>query len=319
MAETTRALDDWQAGSPIVPLRMLTRAAAAKILFGDRDDHLRATIARLDQVLGADGDDPHFQSPLRLPLWVPTAKNERRKRTNAELNALIRQIINDHRAHGRYDVFGCLLQAADSETAAIEEMITLFRAGHRALANTLAWAWCLLAQHPDAANSLQAEVDAELGGRPPTGDDLPDLPYSEMILKETLRLHPPDGLVSRQAKHETRLSNYYVPSGSTIFISPYIIHHSARIFPSPAYFLPERFGEGLAQRSSVYAYMPFGGGTYAEGAHAYVMTLGKLILAQSAQRFRMRLHSRPPASAEPEWSAAPHGWQLEPERLYATA
>jgi cytochrome P450 len=132
-----------------------------------------------------------------------------------------------------------------------------------------------------------------------------------MVFKETLRLHPPVWLISRQAKKESRLGDYFVPNGSTIFVSPYIVHHSPRYFTSPDLFLPERFGVSLARRTSAFAYMPFGTTTYSEVERDYATMIGKLVLALGAQRFQLTEMS--PAS--PEFSAQPIGLKLQPERF----
>ncbi len=107
-------------------------------------------------------------------------------------------------------------------------MLALFFAGTEALAHTLAWAFYLLAQNPVAAETLSGEIDAALGVRTADRRRPRRTAYADMVLKETLRLYPPVWLVSRQAKREARIGDYYVPSGSTIFISPYVIQHSPR-------------------------------------------------------------------------------------------
>ena len=71
-----------------------------------------------------------------------------------------------------------------------DEVMTLFMAGHETTANTLAWAWFLLARHPEAEARLHEELEHVLGGRPPTVADLPRLPYTESVINETLRVYP---------------------------------------------------------------------------------------------------------------------------------
>lgn len=308
----TQPLDSWRGGDPLPMLRNLTLSIVVQTLFGDSSDRVMALTEQLDELVAAQQDYQRLESPFTPPGWIPTVRNRQRQHAAAELKRIMRILVEDHRARGRYDLLWCLLQAADIERFAIEEALALFHAGHRAAAHTLAWAWALLAQHPDAAEALHTEVETVLGSRTPTADDLANLPYCDMIIRETLRLHPPMWLISRQAKRETRLRDYYVPAGSTILISPYIVHHSARYFTSPEHFLPERFSDSLTRRGSGYAYMPFGAGRYAQVEHDYALTIGKLILAMSAQRFRLGLVT---TGDESEVSAHPRGLQLQAERF----
>ena len=70
------------------------------------------------------------------------------------------------------------------------EVTTFIGAGNETTAVTLAWAWYLLSKHPEAARKLHAELDTVLGGRAPSAQDLPQLPYTRMILEETMQLYP---------------------------------------------------------------------------------------------------------------------------------
>ena len=310
---SARALDAWRGGDPLDLLKPLTLQISAQMLFGEPDDRSNSFAHRLEQVIFATRDDCGFQSPLKMPLWVPTAQNRQRRDALNELRRTVNEIVADHRARGRYSVLACLLQGAETENLARKEMQELFYAGSEAAAHTLAWAWALLAQHPEVAETLEAEIDTVLGGRLPTAADLAQLPYTEMILKETLRLYPPVWLISRQAKAETRIGDYFVPSGSTIFVSPYIIQHSPRYFVSPEKFLPERFSDSSARRGSSSAYLPF---AYTIVEHDFMMTCAKLVLAAAAQRFRPSLAtaqaSTQPVTAELGISLRPRGLRLDP-------
>ena len=53
-----------------------------------------------------------------------------------------------------------------------DQLLTLFVAGHETSANALAWAFYLLAQHPNVTAKLLEELDRELKGEPPLPADL---------------------------------------------------------------------------------------------------------------------------------------------------
>src|SRR6266581_4100962 len=72
-----------------------------------------------------------------------------------------------------------------------DEVMTLLFAGHETTANALSWTWYLLAENPDVEQRLRTELDELLVGHQPTMDDLPNLPYTRMVLEEAMRLYPP--------------------------------------------------------------------------------------------------------------------------------
>ena len=72
-----------------------------------------------------------------------------------------------------------------------DQVLTLFLAGFETVANALAWTWMLLGQNPEAEARVHAELDAVLGGRLPTLEDIPRLEYLGQVLSESMRLYPP--------------------------------------------------------------------------------------------------------------------------------
>src|SRR5256886_15985584 len=72
-----------------------------------------------------------------------------------------------------------------------DEAMTLFIAGHETTALALSWTWYLLSQHPDVEAKLWAELEAVLGGHPPSVAGLPRLAYTENVARESPPLYPP--------------------------------------------------------------------------------------------------------------------------------
>lgn len=119
-----------------------------------------------------------------------------------------------------------------------DEVMTLFLAGHETTASALTWAIYLLTQHPSAAERLTDEVDRVLGGRPPTGEDVPHLTYTEAVLKEAMRLYPAAWLMGREVVNPCEIRGYTIPRGWNLLISQWVIHRDSRWFESPDEFLP---------------------------------------------------------------------------------
>jgi cytochrome P450 len=141
-----------------------------------------------------------------------------------------------------------------------DEIITLIGAGVETSATALSWAWYLLAQHPEVSQRLQAEIDAQLAGRVPLPDELATLPYSRMILDETMRLYPPSAVLPRQANAVDDLEGYTIPKHALVLMSQYVTHRHPDFWPNPECFDPKRFTPERAAKQHRFAYFPFGAG-----------------------------------------------------------
>jgi cytochrome P450 len=168
-----------------------------------------------------------------------------------------------------------------------DEAMTLLLAGHETTANTLAWAWYLLARNPEAEARLHEELDLVLGGRPPTFDDLPRLRYTEAVITEALRVFPTAYAIGRQAIEPCTIGGHQVPRGMTVFMCQWVLHRDPRYFDAPEAFRPERWTEGLARRLPRFAYFPFGGGPRICIGNSFAQMEATLVLATVARRFRL--------------------------------
>lgn len=228
-----------------------------------------------------------FHNPLRLPRWVPTARNREFRAVIRFMDGLIYGLLAERRrSEVRHDdLLHLLLQARDEETGAglsdqelRDEALTIFAAGHETTANALAWTWYLLATHPEARARFHEELDRVLQGRSPTADDLPLLPYTRAVFDESLRLYPPASAIQRKATAPTTVGGMALPAGATVLIGTYNLHRHPAFWPNPNHFLPERWleSERLAARG---AYLPFGAGPRACVGTQFATVEGPLLLA----------------------------------------
>lgn len=230
------------------------------------------------------------------PISWPTGRNRRYRAAMAKLEGVLYDAIGARRAEGsdQGDILSMLLAARDedtgegmSDTQIRDEMATLIIAGHETVASALTWAWHLLAQHPAARAELEAEVDEALGGRMPTADDLPALPYTRMVFEETLRLYPPAWLITRRALAADRIGDATIPANAIIIMSPYVTHRHPLFWPDPQTFEPRRFAPEATAARPRFAYIPFGGGPRLCIGDSFALMEGPLILAAVAQRYRL--------------------------------
>src|SRR5260221_5795200 len=170
-----------------------------------------------------------------------------------------------------------------------DEAVTIVLAGHETTANALAWAWYLLSQHPEIETKLHAELDSVLGGRLPTLKDLGQLPYLDMIIKETMRLYPPIPIIGRMATEDIEVGGYLVRKGLGITISPHVIHRDPRWYPEPDEFRPERFSAENEKKIPKGAYLPFSNGPRVCIGNSFASMEANLLLATMAQQYRLTL------------------------------
>jgi cytochrome P450 len=199
-------------------------------------------------------------------------------------------------AHGPKDLLARLIVARDEETGGgmtasevRDQVVTIFMAGHETTAVALTWTWYLLSQHPAVEAKLHQELASVLGGRPPGHHDLSRLPYTRMVIEESMRLYPPAHTLSRQALGDDEVLGRRIPVGSMIVIAPWLLHRKPSIWSNPERFEPERFVPERSSKRHRFAYIPFGAGPRICIGMAFAMTEAVLILATLAQRYRLRL------------------------------
>ncbi len=254
-----------------------------------------------------------FTSLVPVPAWMPTPTNLRLRRAVRRLDAIIYRLIAERRAGGagRGDLLALLLLARDEEVGGgmsdrqvRDEAMTLFLAGHETTALALSWTWYLLARHPEVEARLAEEWRRVLGGRNPTFDDLSKLRNTEWVVLESLRLYPPAPSIGREARAECSLGGFRVPAGTTVLMSPWVVHRDPRWFDRPEEFLPERWAEGGAHRPK-YAYFPFGGGPRLCIGNHFALMEAVLVLATLGQRYRFTLVPDHPVTTWPTVTLRP--------------
>jgi len=289
----------WQDGETldIAPAMMrVTLAIAAKTLL-DADVEAEATAIgqAITTLLQAS---PRASMPLApLLRLLPLPSQHRLRRAQGYLDTLIYRLIDERRTTGgaTEDVLSMLVGAQTDDGSPLsprqihDEALTLLLAGHETTALALSWTWSLLAHHPDVDAAMRAELQTVLGGRLPTATDLPQLPYTRMVLAEALRLYPPAWLMTRRAREEVTIGDYRFPPGTFFLLSPYLTHRDPRFFPQPEVFVPTRWAAPPDAAPARQAYFPFGGGPRQCLGEGFAWMEGVLVLATLAQTWRMRL------------------------------
>ena len=230
---------------------------------------------------------------------LPLPSNNRWLKAKARLDSTIYRVINERRASGedRGDLLSMLLLAQDEEgdggsmtdQQLRDEAMTLFVAGHETTANALTWTWYLLSQNPHVEAKLHEEIDSVLGGSLPTAADVTRLRYIEMVFAESMRLYPPAWVLGRRALTDYQISQYVVPAGAIVLMSPWVMHHDPRFFPEPFKFDPQRWTPEARESRPKFSYFPFGGGPRVCIGEQFAWMEGALVIATLGQQWKLRL------------------------------
>ena len=88
-------------------------------------------------------------------------------------------------------------------------------------------------ESPSRKWRLHQELWSVLGGPQPATEDLEQLRYAAMVVKETLRLYPPIGRIGRRPLHDIQLGDFMVPKDAAVFLSPFVTQRDSRWCADP--------------------------------------------------------------------------------------
>jgi cytochrome P450 len=302
-AETAERWAGLPEGAPIDALRemaTLTAEIICRTIFGPRlgAEHATEIVASFSAY---QGEVRHLDLAymMGVPDWLPRFQPRSVRQAARRIHRVLDHIIGlceERLAGGEPSMIGMLLEARDPETgdkldreALRNEAAVIFMAGHETTANSLAWSWYLLSQAPDAEARLHAELDAVVGKRLPTLDDVPALVFTRAVFEEAIRLYPPIPVLGRQALRDEVIRNRPIPKGSLVAVIPWLLHRHKLLWDEPDHFVPERFLPENAAARQRYSYVPFSVGPRVCAGQAFGLTEAILCLATLAQRARLRL------------------------------
>ncbi len=295
---TTSMLDRWATCPPEDfdrEISSLTMSIAARTMFGS--DVTESDIEVLyDGLRGANQwIIDQSMSPLPLPLWVPTPRNVQMKRTRNETDSLVRRLLSEHRAKApQNDVLSALLAATDADGIGMsdeqlrDQIITFFIAGHETISTTLGWAYRLLCERPELADTIAAEADevfGPVGGTEPrTTPNYRGLVVTRAVLQEIMRLRPAAYMLGRQAIEDVRIGEHQFDAGDYVVVNTLGIQRHSDYFDDPLHFRHERFlKEPTWPRN---AYQPFGSGRRVCIGNHFAMLEGTIVLSRLCQAMR---------------------------------
>ena len=118
-------------------------------------------------------------------------------------------------------------------------------------------------------------------------EDMPNLPYVEAVVKETMRLHP---VAPRLSREDVSVGGYDVPAGTRVLINIWAIGRDPAVWEAPMEFRPERFiGGGVDVKGQDFELLPFGSGRRMCPGIGLGLKMVHMILANLLHAFAWRL------------------------------
>lgn len=295
--ETNRILDTWQDGETrdmLVEMRKIALLILFSTLFKvDLLPHLQRLWRPILHLI-------EYISPGLWILFPNLPTRPKYRRAMQEMDAYLYHLIRLRRAELQKsagdsppdDLLSSLVSTPGmSDDLVRDQLLTLLIAGHDTSTALLAWTLYLLGQHPDAMAKTRAEVDAILGNEPcpPTLNQVNNLTYTDLVIKESLRLYPPIHVGNRKLMEDMTIYGCPIHAGNRLMYSIYLSHRDGQYWRDPEAFIPERFAHQQGDERPSFAYVPFGGGPRNCIGAAFAQVESKVVIARILQQFDLTL------------------------------
>jgi cytochrome P450 family 135 len=231
-------------------MRDLTLDIILRVVFGARDEELAHVRGVIEESLATVRSLPWVlaMAVVRKDLGPRSPWGRFRlavERFDAELYELLARRRREAHADS---MLALLLEARDergnppSDQHVRDQLVALLVGGHDSSAASLAWAFELLARHP--------EVQARLREGDPA--------YLEAVVKEVLRARPALTIAPRLLLEPARIADRTVPAGVQVAACLWLACRRHDLWPQADEFRPERWLDGSTPNPL--SWIPFGGG-----------------------------------------------------------
>nr|QHT64453.1 cytochrome P450 712K3 [Tripterygium wilfordii] len=244
----------------------------------------------------------NMAGPLKkLGVWM-YGKEDRE--INRKCDELLERIWKEHEERAKRDggvdredkdLMDILLEAYHDEKAEFKInknqikafILDLFLAGTSTSTDAMEWAMANLINHPEVMKKAREEIDSVVGNRRLVEEtDLPNLPYLQAVVKETLRLYPPGPLLPRRTHEACELRGFDIPRDIMVVFNFYAIMRDPEAWENPNEFIPERFLSSNKEKAHQnFNFVAFGAGRRMCPGATLALTLMNTTVASMVQCF----------------------------------
>ncbi|KAK2974705.1 hypothetical protein RJ640_007797 [Escallonia rubra] len=258
----------------------LTNSMTARAAFGNKCDDAVEFLSIVDEGgrLAGGFDLPEiFPSLSFLPLM--NRMKPALEKLHQRMDNILDKIINEHKAKrksgdesGDEDFVDVLLRLYESNELQIPLtptnvkaiILDIFSGATESTAISIEWAMSEMLKNPRVLSKAQAEVRETFKGKERiTEEDIQQLDYLKLVIKETLRVHPPVPLSARESREVCEINGFEIPNKAKVIFNRWAINRDPKTWADPDSFNPERFlGSSFDYKgTNNFEYNPFGVGS----------------------------------------------------------
>lgn len=227
--------------------------------------------------------------------WLPLPSSFKFKLAKHATDKMIKEIVR-HAASDRPTVLTAMLAYRDEKGRAFTEqdlhdqVQTILATGHETTGLGLAWAWYLLAQHPQHEQKMVTEIMGQ--PLPQQYEDLEKFFYTQHVFQEALRLYPPIWTIPRVALQNDVIEGFRIRKGSKLLINIYALQRLSQYWQDADQFDPERFAREHRQKRHKFSYIPFGSGPHVCIANTLALMQARLVMIYFQREFTFSLQNK---------------------------
>ncbi|CAL9207688.1 unnamed protein product [Musa hybrid cultivar] len=277
----------------------LANAIVCRAAFGkrcDRRERFVTIIKETFELLGGLCLADTFPSLNFLDIL--TGSMSKMQRVRRQMDDILGEVIKEHEVKAatstservdEVDLVDVLLRLKDDPKLEIPittdnvkaVILDMFIAGTETSSTVVEWAMSELIRNPSIMERAQEEVREAMKGKNRVEDsDTSELKYMKLIIKETMRLHPPAPLLQRRCGETCEVMGYEIEAGTCVFVNAWAIGRDPRHSDDAETFKPERFqGSSIGFNGLDLEYLPFGAGRRICPGIGFGLTVVELALA----------------------------------------
>ncbi|MEM7369498.1 MAG: cytochrome P450 [Bacteroidota bacterium] len=239
-----------------------------------------------------------IMNPLSIPLSYINGKKRKFRKKKQLMDELVTSLI-EQRGAGQSqgnDFLQMLMDARYEDTGEpmeqrqlLDELVTIFSAGHETSSNGMTWLFYLLSDHPEVVQRLREEQMRVSGHQLPAFSHLRQLTYHRQVIEESMRLYPPVWTLGRQAIAADEWEGNQIKKGMIITCAIFHLHRNPHLWENPERFDPDRFSAEQQKSRPKSHYLPFGAGPRMCIGNHFAMMEMQLLLAAMIHRFDFEL------------------------------
>ena len=282
-------------------MKEITMSIVSRCLFSfDIKIHAKELSNAIDGIIGYL--NMRMDTVIRIPgkPILPTSNYKIFKNNLNIIKGTLIDIINDKRTKVQepHDLLDMLILAQDEETGEgmsneqlVDEIITLFAAGHETTASTLTWLYYSLNKYKNIDKKFHEQLSTLSSINQLTVSDILSFEYIHLLIQESMRFYPVVWAIGRESINEDNLFGYKISKGATIMIPIMYMHHHPDYWDNPDEFNPYRFKNVNVDKELKWIYMPFSEGPRKCIGNNFAMLEMIIITTMLSKEFKIQIEN----------------------------